>query len=239
MFLVDKLVKPLSNRINLSALTGTFSEAIRGLSTNVAQKDKVVTALNHSTSNIKGVDAELTSINCIKTNNGSSHTAIMSTGQIFTTGSVFSADILIHGNTGGSNRHALLGSAGVNAAFVVLGGVPKYRTNGLSSDVTFSTLTVSDNVNYNIKYERTAADTLVCTLTNLDTGAVATETGTVSATAQNNYMNVTTLNRIGISGSVKSRIKFTNVVYNNWKYPLQEGSGTKCFDIGEIGRAHV
>ena len=59
MFLVDKLVKPLSNRINLDALTGTFSEAIRGLSVNVAQKDKVVTALNHSTSNMKGADATL------------------------------------------------------------------------------------------------------------------------------------------------------------------------------------
>ncbi len=218
---------------------GSFGAGVGGLlpviNDNLKSWLRIPTADGKTLANSQGASVNLKNTNCIKTDNSSSHTATMSTGQIFTTGSVFSADILVHGSTGGSNRHALLGSSSVNGCFVILGNVPKFRTNGLVNDLTFSTLTVSDNVNYNIKYERTSADTLVCTLTNLDTGAVASETGTLTTLAQNSYMNSVTLNRIGTSGSVYSKIKFTNVVYNNWKYPLQEGSGTRCFDIGGEG----
>lgn len=56
MFLVDKLVKPLSNRISFSDLTGSFSESIKGLYQNVAAKDKIVTLCDHSTTNQVGAN---------------------------------------------------------------------------------------------------------------------------------------------------------------------------------------
>ena len=65
MFLVDTLVKPISNTLSFGAVTGSVTENIKGVYETVAQKDKVLVALDHSTKNRDGIDAELTDVNCL------------------------------------------------------------------------------------------------------------------------------------------------------------------------------
>lgn len=53
MFLTDKLTNTITHSVSVGEVAGTFDEAIKGVQKNVAQKDKILTALNHSTNNIK------------------------------------------------------------------------------------------------------------------------------------------------------------------------------------------
>ena len=84
MFLVDKLVKPLSSRINLNALTGTFSEGLQAFVENVAQKDKILTALDHSTNNIVagGIAPIITNINCVQFDSTAEYIAINTANNV-------------------------------------------------------------------------------------------------------------------------------------------------------------
>ena len=103
MFLVDKLAKPLSSRINLNALTGTFSQGLQAFTENVAQKDKIVTALDHSTNNIVAgkADAIITNINCVQFDSTSEYIAINTASNIDLT----------------TNNRALFGACTISATF--------------------------------------------------------------------------------------------------------------------------
>ena len=198
--------------------------------------------------NPKGTDVVVTNATTIKTDKEAAETMLLTRSTTFPTGSILSVDIRwFNVTSGGTDRQVILGINGNNGCFILQNGVPRYRGNG-TDDMDFSDLALTVNVHYNLKFERTTADTVVCTRTNLQTNAVDTQSivanvstaiGSGAITNAGYGLDNQDFIRIGVSSTLTSRFNLsnyrlkTNIGDSRWT--MQEGAGTTIYDISGNG----
>jgi len=86
MFLTDKLVKSLSNRVSFGGVTGMVSEVIKGVFETVSKKNLVSVLTNGPVGtelpNTSGVAAKIEGVNCIRFGDSSNNRVSIDSGSV-------------------------------------------------------------------------------------------------------------------------------------------------------------
>ena len=238
MFLVDTLVKPISNTLSFGAVTGSVTENIKGVYETVAQKDKVLVALDHSTKNRDGIDAELTDVNCLSFDGSGDYIKIESASGIDLTlanndafGScVITATFKYTSNGAAQVIHSLDASSYrvyINSSTFFLNSSTSTGITASSGDLYRITTT------YNSSGEVTnfVAENLTDDTTDTFTG------GAPAGSHQGAHSFHIGARQTGLSlNGIISNVSVTDSsVGANFHLPLQEGSGTKAYDVSGNG----
>ncbi len=241
MFLVDKLVKPLSSRINLNALTGTFSEGLQAFVENVAQKDKILTALDHSTNNIVagGIAPIITNINCVQFDSTAEYIAINTANNVDLTTNTrtlfgactISATFKLDSSLGGGGAR-IIHSLGAAAYRLLVDGNGNFKIGSIDTGLDV----VADKWYKSTIVFTADADVTSFTLENITDGTTQS-IGSLSITSSTSTHGGTHGFQIGARqnganwrGQI-SRVTVSGSSVANFDLPLAEGSGTKCYDV--------
>ena len=239
MFLVDKLAKPLSSRINLNALTGTFSQGLQAFTENVAQKDKILTALDHSTNNIVagGTAPILTNVNTLSFDGAGDRVQVNSVNGIS-----LLTDADNHFGSCTITTSFMQTSAGTQvihscgaASYRLFTQNGKFKLNATSTEI----FDVELNKLYKstITFDATGAATKFV-LENVTDGSTETYNTTVPAGGHNgaSHLQIGARSNGLVFVGVITDFSITNSsVGADMHLPMQEGSGSVAYDISGNG----